>query len=141
MLTASSAAMSHIMRKRVFRVVMPEYQIRLRSLCSPTDSSKCLGIAAIETTAIVSGYEALIRQRGWAGGSAPLLSTWWRKYVHDEPGAVARSEACPLGMQAATSSNPTSGTFFCGDLVMKTFYGHSLSLPLTQEEPLSVTGE
>ena len=36
-----------------------------------------------------------------------------------EPGAVARSEACPLGMQAAPSSIPTSGTFFRGDLVMK----------------------
>ena len=37
------------------------------------------------------------------------------------PGAVARSEACSLGMQAAPSSIPTSGTFFRGDLVMKTF--------------------
>ena len=36
------------------------------------------------------------------------------------PGAVARSEACSLGMQAAPSSIPTSGTFFRGDLVMKT---------------------
>ena len=31
-----------------------------------------------------------------------------------KPGVVARSEACPLGMQAAPSSNPTSGTFFQG---------------------------
>ena len=38
-----------------------------------------------------------------------------------EPGAVARSEASSLGMQAAPSSIPTSGTFFRGDLVMKTF--------------------
>ena len=38
------------------------------------------------------------------------------------PGAaVAQSEACSLGMQAASSSIPTSGTFFRGDLVMKTF--------------------
>ena len=37
------------------------------------------------------------------------------------PGAVARSEAWSLGMQAAPSSIPTSGTFFRGDLVMKTF--------------------
>ena len=37
------------------------------------------------------------------------------------PGAVARSETSPLGMQAAPSSIPTSGTFFRGDLVMKTF--------------------
>ena len=37
------------------------------------------------------------------------------------PGAVAQSEASLLGMQAALSSIPMSGTFFCGDLVMKTF--------------------
>ena len=37
------------------------------------------------------------------------------------PGAVARLEACSLGMQAAPSSIPTSGTFFRWDLVMKTF--------------------
>ena len=35
--------------------------------------------------------------------------------------AVVRSEAYPLGKQAAPSSIPTSGTFFRGDLVMKTF--------------------
>ena len=39
----------------------------------------------------------------------------------DGPGAVARSGACPLGMQAAPRSIPTSGTFFRGDLVMKKF--------------------
>ena len=39
------------------------------------------------------------------------------------PGAVARSEASSLGMQAAQSSIPTSGTFFRGNLVMKTFLG------------------
>ena len=37
------------------------------------------------------------------------------------PGAVARSEACPLGMQMAPSSISTSGTFFRGDLVVKKF--------------------
>ena len=37
------------------------------------------------------------------------------------PGAVARSETSSLGMQAAPSLIPTSGTFFRGDLVMKTF--------------------
>ena len=37
------------------------------------------------------------------------------------PGAVARSEACPLGMQADLGSLPTSGAFFRGDLVMKNF--------------------
>ena len=39
----------------------------------------------------------------------------------------------PLGMQAAPSSIPMSGTFYHGDLVIKRF-------PLIQEEQLSVTG-
>ena len=38
--------------------------------------------------------------------------------MHIQPGAVARSEASSLGMQAAPSSIPT---FFHGDMVMKTF--------------------
>ena len=37
------------------------------------------------------------------------------------PGAVARSEASLLGMQAAPSLIPMFGTVFRGDLVMKTF--------------------
>ena len=50
----------------------------------------------------------------------PNLSEY--EYLSEHmPGAVARSEACPFGMQAAPSSIPTSGTFFPGDLVMKTF--------------------
>ena len=52
------------------------------------------------------------------------------------PGAVARSEACSLGMQAAPSSIPTPDTFFRGD-----FSTAILPLPLIQEEQLSVTGE
>ena len=44
-----------------------------------------------------------------------------RVLINSKPGAVAPSEACPLGMQAAPSSIPTSGTFFRGDLVMKQF--------------------
>ena len=35
--------------------------------------------------------------------------------IGSEPGAVARSEACSLGMQAALCSIPTSGIFFRGD--------------------------
>ena len=52
-----------------------------------------------------------------------------QRYILDQyqPGAVARLEACLLGMQAAPSSIPTSGTFFRGDLVMKKYYGHSPS--------------
>ena len=42
-------------------------------------------------------------------------------YCSRKPGAVARSEARPIGMQAAPSSIPTSDTFFRGDLVMKKF--------------------
>ena len=47
-------------------------------------------------------------------------------YLASVPGAIARSEASSLGMQAAPSSIPTSGTFFRGDLVMKTFLHFSL---------------
>ena len=56
--------------------------------------------------------------------------------INTELGAVAPSEASSLGMQVAPSSIPTSGTFFCGDLVMAI-----LPLPLIQDEQLSVTGE
>ena len=55
------------------------------------------------------------------------LTVYFQESVSDYPGSVARSEACPLGIQAAPSSIPTSGTFFHGDLVMKNFYGHSPS--------------
>ena len=54
-------------------------------------------------------------------------------------GAVARSEACPLGIQAAPISILTSSTFFQ--------FGHEIistaivPIPLIQEEQLSVTGE
>ena len=58
-----------------------------------------------------------------------------------KPGTVARSEACPFGMQAALSSIPTVGTFFHGDLVMKKVSMAILPLLLIQEEQLSVTGE
>ena len=44
-----------------------------------------------------------------------------QKSLLKKPGAVARSEASSLGMQAVPSSIPTSGIFFRGDLVMKTF--------------------
>ena len=63
------------------------------------------------------------------------------KYIFCWLGAVARSEAWPLGMQAAPSSIPTSGTFFHGVLVMKKISTVILPLPLIQEEQLSVTGE
>ena len=55
------------------------------------------------------------------------------------PGAVARSEASSLGMQAARSSIPTH--------ILSRRLGHEnistaiLPLPLIQEEQLSVTGE
>ena len=53
----------------------------------------------------------------------PKEIKWWPNVLlyFGRPGAVARSEARPLGMQAASSSFPTSGTFFRGDLVMKNF--------------------
>ena len=54
-------------------------------------------------------------------------------------GAVARSEACPLGIQAAPNSFLTSSTFFrFGHEIISTAI---LPIPLVQEEQLSVTGE
>ena len=44
----------------------------------------------------------------------------WRNQM-SRPGALARSEACLLALQAAPSLIPTSGTFFHGDFVMKKF--------------------
>ena len=57
------------------------------------------------------------------GGYLPSSLNEWLLQDYSPPklGTVARSEACPLGVQAAPSSIPTSGTFFRGDLVMKTF--------------------
>ena len=60
---------------------------------------------------------------------------------HQKPGVVARSEVCPLDMQAAPSSIPMSSTFFRGAVVMKKISMANLSLPLIQEEQLSVTGK
>ena len=63
-------------------------------------------------------------------------------FLISEPGAVAGSEACPLGMQVAPSLIPTSGTFFWSWRL-----GHEkistaiLPLPLIQEEQLLVTGK
>ena len=74
-------------------------------------------------------------------GETPVGSHCDTQIIKYSPGAVARSEACPLGMQAAPSSIPTSGTFFRRDLVMKKKSTAILSLPLIQEEQLSVTGE
>ena len=56
------------------------------------------------------------------------------------PGAVARSEACPLGMHVAPSSIACPSHSFVEIWSRKNFYGHS-PLPLIQEEQLSVTGE
>ena len=67
-----------------------------------------------------------------------FLYSWANKKKKKILGAVARSEACPLGMQAAPSSIPTSRTFFHGNLVMKTFLR---PFSLIQEQQLSVTGE
>ena len=86
-------------------VVIPKYTVPLRDLlgeceqccinhyCSWTDSKPCL----------VYSYPV------------------WFPCFQRQPGAVARSEASSLGMRAALSSIPNSGTFFRGDLVMKTF--------------------
>ena len=61
--------------------------------------------------------------------------------TYERINAVVRSEASSIGMQAAPSSIPTSGTFVRGDLVMTKISTAILHLPLIQEEQLSVTGE
>ena len=63
---------------------------------------------------------------------------WHNNSFRQEPGAVARSEACPLSVQTASSSIPTSSTFFRSHEKNSTAI---LPLPLIQEEQLSVTGE
>ena len=52
-----------------------------------------------------------------------------QKHSFYSPGAVARSEACPLGMQAAPGSIPTSGTIIRGKMSTAI-----LPPPLIQEE-------
>ena len=70
---------------------------------------------------------SLLHVSGKIGGllllfqSVSATTTTIAAAVANRPGAVARSEASSLGMQAVPSSIPTSGTFFRGDLVMKTF--------------------
>ena len=46
-----------------------------------------------------------------------------------------------IGMQAAPSSIPTSGTFFRGNLVMKKNPTAIFPIPLVQDKQLSVIGE
>ena len=58
-----------------------------------------------------------------------------------QPGVVAHSEACSLGMQAAPNSIPTSCTFFVETWSWKKISMAILPLLLIQEEQLSVTGE
>ena len=66
--------MSHITRKSVFGV---SDQVRLKPACSATEASQCLEILDIETRGIILSRKrttkALIRLRGCAGWSAPLL--------------------------------------------------------------------
>ena len=56
-------------------------------------------------------------------------------------GAVARSEASPLGMQAAPEFNPHVRHILSWRLGHENISTAILSLPLIQEEQLSVTGE
>ena len=57
------------------------------------------------------------------------------------PGAVARSEASSLGMQAAPSSMPDVRHILSWRLGHENISTAILPLPLIQEEQLSVTGE
>ena len=57
------------------------------------------------------------------------------------PGAVARSEANSLGMQAAPEFDPHVRHIFSWRLGHENISTAILPLPLIQEEQLSVTGE
>ena len=56
-----------------------------------------------------------------AVGLEPRTSRSGVRHSTTEPPRSPRSEVSSLGMQAAPSSIPMSGTFFRGDLVTKTF--------------------
>ena len=56
-------------------------------------------------------------------------------------GAVAQSEACPLGMQVAPSSIPTVRHILSWRLGHEKISMAILPLPLIQEEQSSVAGE
>ena len=57
------------------------------------------------------------------------------------PGAVARSEACPLGMQAAPSSGPHVRHILSWRPGHENISTAILPLPVIQEEQLSVADE
>ena len=65
-----------------------------------------------------------------------VVSYYWRR-----PGAIARSEACSLGMQAAPVFDPHVWHIPSWRLAHENISTAILCLPLIQEEQLSVTGE
>ena len=75
---------------------------------------KCLSCCQEMTSAQASG---LMSDPGYVIFFLYLISSHLSPLTLE----VVGSEACSLGMQAAPSSIPTSGTFFRGDLVMKRF--------------------
>ena len=67
--------------------------------------------------------------------------TYLRSHSNDgKPGAVARSEACLLGMQAAPMFDPHARHILSWRLDHENTTTAILPLPLIQEEQLSVTG-
>ena len=83
--------MSHITRKSVSRVCN---QLRLKPACSATEASKRLEISAIATRCIILSRQqrtkVLIRSRGCAGSSVPLLfayviNRFSHAVAHDQP--------------------------------------------------------
>ena len=62
-------------------------------------------------------------------------------YLKFRPCAVARSEACPLGMQAAPSLTPTPGTFFRGELALKKISFKKSGCQLLAKECARSTGK
>ena len=88
--------LSHVMRKPVFGAFRSD-QVRSKSACSATETSKCNEIVNIETRDIILSRQrttkALIRLRGCADWSAPLLFPYGIKQVFSWRGSIIASPA------------------------------------------------
>ena len=87
-------------------------------------------VFALKMSVLSAAYYSRVAMSITFGYSIQLIGQTWlfltvKLFRHSTimslPGAVARSEVSSLDMQAAPSSIPTSGTFFRGNLVRKTF--------------------
>ena len=93
--------LSHVTRKPVFGIFD---QVRLKPACWATETSQSLEIANVETRDIILSRhrttKALIRLRGCAGWSAPLLFAYViRKFSHDVAQLVILNNDCAYCLQ------------------------------------------